>query len=95
MNIENKHSIDKVVSVFSLFKGTEGNVIAIQILTGEQLKKHKTESEALLLCVKGKARFQTENGIVHDLTCGDYVFIEPNVEHWVDGIKKCQLVIYK
>lgn len=94
MNIKDKHS-KNVVSAYPLFNGVEGNATAIQIKKGEQLKEHKTRTEAFLICVSGFARFQNEKGETHEIKSGDCVLIEPMIKHWVDGIETSQLVLLK
>ena len=95
MNIKNLHQDTKAISTASLFKTTEGNIIAVQILANEQLKEHITKVPALLLCLTGEVIFENENGIKLTLTIGDYVNIEPNVKHWVNAISTSNLILIK
>lgn len=95
MKILELHSEDKAVSAISMFKGTEGVVISLQILQDELLKEHTTKVPALLCCVIGEALFENEKGDSIHLKSGDYVLIEENVVHWVKGITKCNLLLMK
>ena len=93
MNVKELHTQDKPVSATSLFKSELGNVTAIQILQGEKLKEHITKTPALLICIKGEAIFENENGIRESLKPGDYLNIEPMVKHWLEGIIESQLIL--
>ena len=95
MNIKELHTQEKPVSATSLFKSELGNATAIKILKGEILKEHITKTPALLICIKGEAIFENENGVRETLKTGDYVNIEPMVKHWVEGKIECQLILIK
>lgn len=94
MILKELHSTSSKVSAFPLFSGT-GMVAAIQIPAREQLKEHITKVEAVLLCVEGEVLYETEEGERVILNPGKYVNIEPNVKHWVNGIKNSQLILMK
>lgn len=95
MNIKEKHQTDKPVSALSIFKGSEGNVIALQIKAGAQLKEHITKIPAILICVEGIAIYGSERGEEITLGPGEYFLIDPDVRHWVDGKEDCQLLLIK
>jgi quercetin dioxygenase-like cupin family protein len=95
MNIKNLHAVDKGVATNAVFKTENSSAIALQILSGEQLKEHITKTPAFLVCVSGSVLFQNEQGIKETLTNGGYVLIEPNVKHWVDGLEDSQLILVK
>lgn len=95
MNIKELHTPGQALSTFSLFKSEKGNATAIQIMKGEKLKEHITKIPALLICVIGQATFEDEKGAKKILRPGDYMNIEPMVEHWVVGVKDSQLILVK
>ena len=95
MNLKDLHQDTKTISTSSLFKTTEGSVTSIQILRGERLKEHITKVPALLICVSGEAIFENEQGLNYVMETGNYVHIEPNVKHWVDGIEDSNLLLIK
>ena len=95
MNIKDLHQGTKAISTASLFKMTEGNVTSIQILANEQLKEHITKVPALLICLSGNAIFENENGIIHALTTGDYVMIEPEIKHLINATNTSNLILIK
>lgn len=95
MNITDLHTLEKGVSAASLFKGVVGQATAIQILEGQTLKEHSTQTAALLICISGEAVFEYESGEKHHLKAGDYVQIEPLVKHWVVALDDTQLVLFK
>ena len=95
MNIKQMHTNDKAVSAVSIFKSETGNATAIQILANEKLKEHVTKVTALLICIEGNAVFENEKGIRESLFSGDYILIDPEVKHWVEGIVDSQLLLVK
>ncbi|MBK9401431.1 MAG: hypothetical protein IPN36_11420 [Bacteroidetes bacterium] len=95
MNIKQMHTNDKAVSAVSIFKSETGNATAIQILAKEKLKEHVTKVPAMLICIAGNAVFENEKGIRETLFTGDYILIEPEVKHWVEGIVDSQLLLVK
>jgi quercetin dioxygenase-like cupin family protein len=95
MNIIELHTDPKSVSAKSMFKTTEGQVTALQILENALLSEHVTKVPALLVCVLGEVVFENEKGLQQTLVAGDYVNIEPMVTHWVKGIKNSQLLLIK
>ncbi|MFZ1306611.1 MAG: hypothetical protein WAT20_09140 [Ferruginibacter sp.] len=50
---------------------------------------------ALLVCVTGEVVFENEKGIKENLLPGDYVHIEPMIQHSVKGIEDSQLLLIK
>lgn len=95
MNIRSLHPKDKSVSAISVFKGSEGQTTAIQILADQTLKEHITKTSALLICVTGQAVFENEEGMKETLLPGDQIHIAPMVKHWVKGIVDSQLILIK
>jgi quercetin dioxygenase-like cupin family protein len=95
MNLKELHKDSIGVQTNMLFPAADGKVIALQILKGSQLKEHITKVPALLICVKGNAVYEDERGIKANLFSGDFVKIEPNVKHWVDGIEDSNLLLIK
>ncbi len=97
MNIKDLHTTEKPVSTPWLFKSdaSTGTAVAIKIEKGAQLSKHVTKIPALLVCVSGTAVFDNEKGEKQELNAGDFVKIEPEVMHWVDGIETSHLVLVR
>ncbi|MBK7232954.1 MAG: hypothetical protein IPH93_12010 [Saprospiraceae bacterium] len=95
MNIKELHTQEKPVSATSLFKSELGNATAIKILQGRKLKEHVTKTPALLICMEGEVIFENEKGIKEILLPGDFMNIEPMVEHWVNGTIESQLILIK
>jgi quercetin dioxygenase-like cupin family protein len=95
MNLKEIHSDSIGVQTNMMFAATDGKVISLQILKGSQLKEHITKIPALLICVKGNAAYVDEKGAKINLFSGDFVKIEPNVKHWVDGIEDSNLLLIK
>ncbi len=95
MNIKELHTREKPVSATALFKSEQVNATAIQILQGEKLIEHMTKTPALLICIEGEVIFENENGIKETLLSGDYVNIEPMVNHWIEGTIESQLILIK
>lgn len=95
MNLRELHKDSIGVQTNMMFPATEGKVISLQILKGSQLKEHITKVPALLICVVGNAVYSDEKGVKATLLSGDFVKIEPNVKHWVDGIEGSNLLLIK
>lgn len=95
MNLKELHKDSIGVQTNMMFPTTDGKVISLQISKGSQLKEHITKVPALLICVSGNAVYEDEKGIKVTLLSGDFVKIEPNVKHWVDGIESSSLLLIK
>lgn len=95
MNLNSIHTEEKSLSTKKIFSGGEGSVVSIQLKAGGLLKEHITTIPALLICVNGKAIFKSEKGEEYNLSSGDFVNIEANVKHLVEGVEDAQLVLVK
>ena len=95
MNLKDLHKDTLGVQTNMMFPATDGKVISLQILKNSQLKEHITNVPALLICVTGNATYEDEKGNVANLFSGDFVKIEPNVKHWVNGIENSNLLLIK
>ena len=95
MNIKDHHQLDKGLSTAFIFKTDGSSALSIQILKGAQLKEHVTKIPATLFCINGSVLFENEKGLKETMITGDYMLIEPNVKHWVDGLEDSQLVLVK
>jgi len=95
MNISTLHPSDKGVSAQLLFKGEAATTNALHLSAGEQLKEHTTKVPALLVCVIGEVVFNNVKGIKETLHPGDYIHIETDVVHWLDALKKSELLLIK
>ena len=95
MNITELHNDSTGVQTKMMFPATDGKVISLQILKDNQLKEHISKVAALLVCVFGNAIYEDENGLKVTLLSGDFVKIEPNIKHWVDGIENTNLLLIK
>lgn len=94
MHLSAIHAENKAVSAKQLFKG-EGTVIALQIISGQQLKEHLTKIPALLVCVNGHVIYKDEQQREVILQSGDYINIEPMVKHWLDAVVESNLLLVK
>lgn len=95
MNIQKLHPQGKEVSAIALFKGEEGVTKSIHLSKGAQLPKHQTKTTALLVCIVGDVVFEDSTGVKQPLKQGDYVAIEPLVDHWINGISDSYLLLLK
>lgn len=94
MNLNQLHTLEKDVSLVPVFNG-QGTASAMHIRGGRTLKKHITKIPALLVCVTGSVVFNNEKGIAAPLGPGDYIEIEPMVQHWVDATEDSNLILIK
>ena len=95
MNIQEIHPKEKEVSAIALFKGEEGVTKSMHLSKGAELSKHHSKVPALLICITGEVVFENENGVKETLKQGDYVNIEPDVEHWVNSQMDSYLLLIK
>jgi len=95
MNVRELHDASKLLSFKTLSKNECGTVSSIQLLEDGLLDKHITKVPATLICIKGKVIYEDEKGTEETLTAGDFVLIEPNVVHWVKGLKRSALVLFR
>lgn len=95
MNIKDLHPVAKGVSAISLFKGEEGGVKSIHLSEGAELTKHQSKTPALLICVVGEILFEDGNGVKETLKQGDYINIEPLVDHWINSVTESYLLLIK
>ncbi|WP_396137225.1 hypothetical protein [Flavobacterium sp.] len=95
MNLKDLHNDTLGVQTNIMFPTIDGKVISLQILKDSQLKEHITNVPALLICVTGNAIYEDEKGNKATLYSGDFVKIESNVKHWVNGIENSNLLLIK
>lgn len=95
MNIQNIHPEAKDVSALTIFKGVEGVTKSLHLKKDAELSKHQTKTPALLICIIGEVVFEYENGVKETLKQGDYIDIEPFVNHWVKGVLDSYLLLIK
>lgn len=95
MNIQEIHPEEKGVSAIALFKGEEGVTKSIHISEGAELSKHQSKTPALLICIAGEVVFENGNGDKKTLKQGDYLGIEPMVDHWVNSVADSYLLLIK
>lgn len=95
INIKKLHPVAKKVSTVTLFNGKEGVTQSIHVTKGAEISKHQSESPALLICVSGEVIFQNENGVEVTFKSGNYIRIEPEVEHWIHAALDSYLLLIK
>ncbi|HET8861480.1 cupin domain-containing protein [Marivirga sp.] len=95
-NIRALHESEKSVSAKPIFKSPfGGNATAIQLLKNEILKEHSSKTDAFLICVEGKVKYQDQDGNEYELNAGDYYDIKANVKHWLEAFVTSQLILIK
>lgn len=95
MNLKDAHTENKPVQTTMLFSATEGKVISLQIVAGEQLKEHLSKVPALLVCVSGNAVYKDENDSVINLKSGDYINIPADVQHRINAVEESNFLLIK
>jgi quercetin dioxygenase-like cupin family protein len=95
MNVQQLHPAEKEVSGISLFKGQESETKSLHISRGAEISKHQSKTPALLICIIGEVVFEDGNGIKETLKQGDYVNIEPLVDHWMKSVTDSHLLLIK
>jgi quercetin dioxygenase-like cupin family protein len=94
-NLQSLHDSTKALSVQLLFKGTDGTTRSLQLKKDGLLPEHTTPNQALLVCVSGEVLYEDETKQQHLLKAGDIFFIQPNVKHWLKGLRDSQLLLMK
>lgn len=94
-NIKTAHDSTKPVSAKLIFTGSENSTRALQIKKDGLLAEHVSATEALLICISGEVFYEDEKKNRFTLKQGDYLFIVPNVKHWVKGLQDSQLLLIK
>lgn len=94
MNIHELHPKEKDISLIPVFD-CKGTVSAMRLLANHTLKKHITKTPAFLICVTGKVVFKNVKGAEETMAPGDYIGIEPMVQHWVDAVSDSNLLLIK
>ncbi|WP_296619420.1 hypothetical protein [Marivirga sp.] len=95
-HISELHDSNKGVSAKPIFKSSlGGNTTAIQLLKNETLKEHSSKTDALLICIDGKAFYKDEEGNENELNPGNYVEIKADVKHWLESPMDSQLLLIK
>ena len=95
MNVQQLHPTEKEISGISFFKGKEGETKSLRMSKGAEVSKHQSKTPALLICIIGEILFENENGVKETLKQGDYVNIEPMVNHWMNSIADSYLLLIK
>ncbi len=95
MNISTLHTEEKALSVVPLKKNGEGTLLSIHLEPQGELPKHITAVPAVLICISGHTLYGTAKGEEVTLHAGDLVHIEPNLEHWLKGIERSELILMK
>lgn len=95
MNIQQLHPSEKEISGISLFKGEVGDTKSLRLSKDAEISKHQSKTPALLICIIGEIVFEDGNGIKEILKQGDYVNIEPLVDHWLKGVTESHLLLIK
>jgi quercetin dioxygenase-like cupin family protein len=95
MNVQQLHPTAKGVSGILLFKGEEGTTKSLHLSKGAEISKHQSKTPALLICIAGEIVFENGNGVKKTLKQGDYVNIEPLVDHWMNSVTDSYLLLIK
>ena len=95
MNIEDLHDPRKEVSAKAILGLSNASVTALHLAEKSVLKEHISKIPALLFCIHGEALYYDENNKEVILKSGDYLPIEPMVQHGLKGITACNLLLVK
>lgn len=95
MNIQKLHPDEKTISTVVLFKGEEGATKSIHLSKGALLPKHQSKTPALLICIVGEIVFEDEKGVKESLKQGDYINIQPMVDHWLNSVEDSYFLLIK
>ncbi len=83
---------DGAVVSKELMKSSGGTVTLFAFGEGQNLSEHSTPYEALLNVVDGKAEI-TIDGVLHQLTAGQFILLPAGHPHAVKAITKFKMVL--
>lgn len=95
MKITELHTEEKALSIVPLKKNGEGTLLSIHLEKGGELPKHTTQVPAVLICLSGSTWYSTEKGEKVQMQAGDFVHIEPQVEHRLEATEISELLLMK
>ena len=85
----------KPLQTKKVFATGHTTVIAIRIEQGGKLKEHSTPDPAILICLSGRTCYVDENDQRVYLESGDFLNIEPNLKHWLEGVSNSELILVR
>lgn len=95
MKLADVHPEEKMLSLKSLFKAEDGQLIAIKIKSEEELKEHITQNTAFLICLTGEVLYSESTGLTQILKTGEYLEIPRLVPHKLNAIQDSELLLFK
>lgn len=75
-----------------LLKNENGNVTLFAFGEGQNLSEHSTPYEALLNVVDGEAEI-TIDGVLHQLTAGEFILLPAGHPHAVKAVTKFKMIL--
>lgn len=95
MHLRDLHNDQKTISAAPFFKGELGQVTALHLSAGSELKEHTSPVPAKLLLVTGDVTYIDEDELTIHLKAGEYVEIPPNKKHRVVASADSELLLVK
>jgi quercetin dioxygenase-like cupin family protein len=82
----------KDITTTAIIKRDNLKVIRLEIKAGAILSDHASKTHVLIVCVKGKGRFNI-NQTAHPLSVGIVLEVEPNTMHSVNADTDLEIIV--
>lgn len=95
MNLKNIHPEEKTLSLKTIFKAEDGQLISLKMKFDEVMKEHITHNMAMLICLEGEVVYSEHTGLSRTLHEGDFVEIPRMVPHKLKALQDSELLLFK
>lgn len=85
---------DKVKHAGKVAAGAGYDVMNIQLKAGESIAEHAAPGEVLIVCRKGRVKFDVE-GQITELDADALLMLEPNEKHSLEAVEDCEVVVVR
>lgn len=85
---------DKVKHAGKVAAGAGYDVMNIQLKAGESIAEHTAPGEVLIVCRKGRVKFDVE-GQITELDADALLMLEPNEKHSLEAVEDCEVVVVR
>lgn len=70
------------------------DVLNIQLKTGESVAEHSAPGEVLIVCRKGRVKFDVEGQLI-ELSADDLLMLEANELHSLTAVEDCEIIVVR
>ena len=95
MNVRSFHPDDKIISTKKIFQGSQGSITSLKLMANGVIKEHISKTPAFLICIEGEATYHDRNELHQTLHPGDFIMIQPLVQHWLTAEQDSSLLLVR